>query len=436
MTTNLRQIPEPLSAKFKNTFAYKTVKDRLPVILTKIVDSSFRQRHEIGATHGEKGCEDLKTVTGCLSELRYRLQTDKPLTLLTGERKDVSQWNKRLKDYEEKNKFAASWFKSPWLLVECYMYRKIIESFENSQVLKTFDPFHIQKEQSFIGALPAIQILARHTVELKETNSANLNETLIKENFLNFMQICLWGNQCDLSISSGENVHKVACPLKQVEHLKSFILINDSQLVYDFLRNSKRKNRIDFVLDNAGLEFFGDLCFAEFLITSKFTDKIVFHVKAIPWFISDTTIQDFMWTLEMLNGNESKDLIDLGRLWFKRIEDGSFKVEVHDFWTLPYPYCDMQSVAPDLYANLKESDLIIFKGDLNYRKLVSDLNWPTTATFVEALQKFAPSPLVTLRTLKADVVVGLEQGVAEKLNALNEDWMISGNYAVIQFYKP
>lgn len=32
----------------------------------------------------------------------------------------------------------------------------------------------------------------------------------------------------------------------------------------------------------------------------------------------------------------------------------------------------MGTVAPDLYDSLKSSDLLVFKGDLNYRKLAHD----------------------------------------------------------------
>ena len=38
--------------------------------------------------------------------------------------------------------------------------------------------------------------------------------------------------------------------------------------------------------------------------------------------------------------------------------------ELANFWTSPYPYWNMKELAPELYAHMQESSLVIFKGDL------------------------------------------------------------------------
>ena len=38
------------------------------------------------------------------------------------------------------------------------------------------------------------------------------------------------------------------------------------------------------------------------------------------------------------------------------------------FWTTQYAYQDLPAVAPQVLAELQKSDLVVFKGDLNYRK--------------------------------------------------------------------
>ena len=88
-----------------------------------------------------------------------------------------------------------------------------------------------------------------------------------------------------------------------------------------------------------------------------------------------------------------------------------------------------------LYQELADADLVIFKGDLNYRKLVGDRDWKVTTDFKASLLGFTPAPLVTLRTIKAETVTGLKEEDAERARAANPDWMVTGDFAVVQFVR-
>lgn len=249
--------------------------------------------------------------------------------------------------------------------------------------------------------------------------------------------MALWGNKCDLSISAGADNSQTNNPLTVLDSLKQYLLRDDSECIWRHLALDRSTSdapvQLSIVLDNAGFELFTDLCLAEFLVARKLVDVVHFYAKSMPWFVSDVTLDDWNWILESLSASEDRDMADVGRRWKSKVEDGSWRLHVHPFWTLPHDFQSMNSVAPDLHRSLAESRLIIFKGDLNYRKLFSDRKWPYTTAVPVAVQNFLPAPICTLRTLKCDLAVGLEVGQAEKAQAENSDWMLTGTYAVIQF---
>lgn len=218
------------------------------------------------------------------------------------------------------------------------------------------------------------------------------------------------------------------------------IVVDDSDSLWEHLMQELARKVsagepavVTFVLDNAGPELFCDLAFADFLIKAGLASQVNFQGKAIPWFISDVTERDLQWTLETMASSEvCNSMRSLAKHWQRRFKDGTFQYDAHLFWTTPFDYAAMATECPDLYNHLLNSDLLVFKGDLNHRKLVGDLAWPPTATFKRALRGFHPIPLVSLRVCKADVVVGLSAVQAERLAAKQPNWMVIGKYAVIQ----
>lgn len=254
----------------------------------------------------------------------------------------------------------------------------------------------------------------------------------------------LWGNRIDLSLLAKfdgtqdlSSLH--ALSPEQLQQLNSFILANDLDRVVAHLEQdvSDIGDRcVVFVLDNSGFELYTDLALAHFLLSSGLVKKVKLMAKAYPWFVSDNTLRDIQWTVSQLAGSDHADLAQLGKAWQQRLDDGSFAVSAHRFFTLPHEFCKMAEVAPDLYAELSQAYLVFFKGDLNYRKLTADRRWPHTTSYKRALNGFLPAPLVSLRTLKAEVVVGLQPGQAEKAEEQNKEWLSSGHFAVIQMATP
>lgn len=191
---------------------------------------------------------------------------------------------------------------------------------------------------------------------------------------------------------------------------------------------------------------FGDLLLADHMHRIGAASKTVFHCKAIPWFVSDTTTSDFEALLSTLEDTSTSStpsdndaLSNLVKTWRAYLARGDWVLKSNDFWTSWWAYYHMPEVATALFSELLSSSLVFFKGDLNYRKLLYDCRWPSATPFRDVIGQVWASnvPLVALRTNKSDPCVGLAQGKEAELIANGHvDWRWSGKFAVIHFCEP
>jgi hypothetical protein len=78
---------------------------------------------------------------------------------------------------------------------------------------------------------------------------------------------------------------------------------------------------------------------------------------------------------------------------------------------------------------------VILKGDVNYRRLFGDRHWQPT-TPIEKAAGYFPTSVLSFRTLKAEIAVGLSEEMLEYLNTeAEEDWRINGKRGMITFMK-
>ncbi|GIX89866.1 damage-control phosphatase ARMT1 [Caerostris darwini] len=435
---NEKLLPEQYSGKFKGSYAYLTIKDRLPVILVKVVDFLCQNKNDIAQSYGEIVKEEIKEIIGRLSALQNEMVTNKNIRFLVCDTPDVAIWNEYFIKQEKLCGFPPTWFESSWLYSECYFYRRIRQAFELSNVLKEFDPFHKQKEDSFLSTMDAASFICSNLNEaLTDLKNSN-DKTKLFHLFRRFIEVSLWGNKWDLSLTAGKENKEQSNPLTQLNELRNNIIVNDTDTLWQIIQDINEASKdmvIDLVLDNAGFELFGDLCLLHFLQTTNLVKKFRLHVKMMPWFVSDTLDKDIHWLLKILLQSNHKNLIKFSEDCYDNIASGKWIIVKEQFWTCPHDYSEMESTDPYLYGNLSKSDLVIFKGDLNYRKLTGDRQWDETTYFKEALNGFLPTSLVALRTVKADVVVGLKPGISDKLSKIAQNWKFSGDYAVVQCYK-
>jgi len=85
----------------------------------------------------------------------------------------------------------------------------------------------------------------------------------------------------------------------------------------------------------------------------------------------------------------------------------------------------------DLQTELAAAGLVVVKGDANYRRLCGDAHWSAMTPF-SAASVYFPAPLLALRTLKSEIILGLRAGEAERLSAQDPDWLVNGKRGVIQ----
>ena len=75
---------------------------------------------------------------------------------------------------------------------------------------------------------------------------------------------------------------------------------------------------------------------------------------------------------------------------------------------------------------------MIFKGDANYRRLVLAKMWDPTTEFSKVIGSYFDGNLVTLRTMKSDCAIGIEQEIVNKMEAEDPHWRHNGKRGVIQ----
>ncbi|OQR71835.1 protein-glutamate O-methyltransferase-like [Tropilaelaps mercedesae] len=405
-----------LCAQVEGSFAYKTVKDRLPVILTKVIDLLSRKASDIESNYGPISREETKKIIGRLSKLRNELQTNKNYVPVQDSFEDVAIWNEHLPQVS-----TPRWFDGIWLLAECYLYRRIFESFQMTTKLKEYDYFGEQKENALLTSMLAVNALTE--VLAGGSSKVELSQLI---------EVSLWGNKCDVSFSGGEENSQKVDLFSQLDTLRVNILQNDVTKVVEYIQ-SKKSLKIDFLLDNAGFELVTDLILMDYMTRQNLVLRIHIFVKVMPWYVSDALVHDLHYVISRLEQSDFAPTAFLGKRCRGYLEAKQWSIEKRIYWTLPFPYADMSHRDPKLYQELKQSDLIIFKGDLNYRKLVGDRAWKPTTNFRASLMGFEPAPLITLRTIKAETVTGLVEGAAETAKQKSKDWMVSGEFAVVQF---
>ncbi|MEV6958018.1 damage-control phosphatase ARMT1 family protein [Streptomyces sp. NPDC051207] len=307
---------------------------------------------------------------------------------------------------------GRSWFDVPWLWSESYFHRLLLDAVGHFgpgpwQGIDPFRPFKLAELQAAETdeELAALDGLAGLPAD--EQDRALLHGSL-------------WGNRADLGFrlsSDGAGAADGTPPL----------VADDSAALWSLLPRSGT-GTLCLIADNAGRELVPDLLLVAHLLERGRIGRAVLHVKPYPYYVSDATTADVVDALRRLTA-ATGTAAAYGRTLWDAMADGRLTVRAHPFSAGPLPFSELPG---DLRAEFGGATVTLVKGDLNYRRLVGDRRWPPTTPFAEVTAHF-PGPVAALRTLKSDVVTGLDTATEAALTAAEgQRWRVSGTHALIQ----
>jgi hypothetical protein len=381
-------VPPPLHTGEPGSFAHESFRVRIPEILATT-------RAQLGPVPAG--------VDAALDELDRELRTG-VLRPLREDAPDRAAWDAAVAPHA-----GRSWLDIPWFFGETFFYRRLLEATGYfGGPLAGRDPFAAEKASEWApGEAPAR--CAALLATLPASAGARLRALLLGS---------LWGNRADLS-------YNVARQLGTYAGEESDLLVDHGPAVVEKVL-AHPCPRLTVIADNAGTELVMDLALIDHLLAGCGVGEITVHVKDHPMFVSDALAADLDAAVAALARHPPT--APLAAQIEAHRAARRLHIATHPFYTksLFYP-----QLPPDLRADLGRASVVILKGDANYRRLCSDAHWPPETPFEEVVRDF-PAPLVALRTLKAEVMVGLPPGTAQHLGAADPSWMVNGKRGVVQ----
>jgi hypothetical protein len=301
--------------------------------------------------------------------------------------------------------FGKPWQDAPFLWSESYFYRRLLDAvgYFTPGPWRGVDPFEYLKSAELRD--PALETELAALDDLVSLPVGDLGQAKLLAS--------LWGNQADLGFRIGLTTHPEA----------EGIVADDSAALWSALGPTAD---VILVADNAGRELLADLVLIDHLLAHGLAATVTVHVKPHPYYISDATTTDLVACLRRLAETASEIA---ARLW-TAMRTGRIAVATHEFYCGPGSFHDMPA---DLRSTFEAASVTLVKGDLNYRRLVGDRAWPPTTPFGTVVSYF-PGPVAALRTLKSDVLTGIDAAELAELDGNGQGWRTDGSHGLIQFH--
>lgn len=385
-------LPPLLMTSENGSFAQKTIDERKPKIINQIL-SDYDYTPDI-----RQSFLDFKNELAAAS-----------VKELDENSSDLTIWQQELKPW-----MGKTWLEIPWLLAEAYFYRRVLA------ITRYFQP------GPYIGIDPFQRLKSQEMIEGRSV-FGKIYPTIPKNaSIKGFREFCikaLWGNRGDLSHTD------VLDP--SMETQTNRIILDQTNQAHQYL-SSRQPLSIAYFFDNVGKELYFDFALIDYLLSTGLASKITCYLKNQPFFVSDAMPKDLFETIDLMMVSDKSEVQQLSQRLEKAIKSEKISIEAPPFLTQPQMYRNLPKV---FQQQIAAHELAILKGDVNYRRLMGDRHWPPT-TPVEVAGGYFPTTFLSLRTLKAELVVGLTQETLDKVNSeADPDWLINGKRGLITFYQ-
>jgi uncharacterized protein with ATP-grasp and redox domains len=405
------------------SFAHLTMVTRFPAIIQTVLVDHAGQYPD--------------SIVQSLQALYDELVQNQPVRPLETAASDGADWAEAWKPFQ-----GRGWLDIPWYFAETFFFRRLLEATgyfgggEEAKLWAGVDPFLSRKQAELQSKIPweVLAAALRHAPDDAP------------DSFRALLHHCVWGNRIDLSHpqlaqASGKQI--------AVTSEQANLLVDDTETVLAHLKtrgHEEKRTRgeeemgmqrefvlpphrlVQFICDNAGTELLMDLALVDFLLRFDWVERITLHVKAHPTYVSDTTPADITMTIAAIKAPAAPEFVALAARLESYQQQQRLFIQPDIFWNSSHFFWE---IPPALRAELSQADLVIIKGDANYRRLLGDSRWPASAP-IEAVVPYFPAPFVALRTMKSDPVVGLPLGLAEQLDREDAEWRVNGKRGIIQ----
>ena len=394
------QRPAPIRTDDSNAFASDTMKRRIPAI----IDETLQLNPDYPSS-----------IRARLENLRGDVANGEAITPLDIESaSDYQPWLLALQAQQVKAAGDLTWHNAEWFFAETYVYRRLIEAVRWHESGR--DPFLPQKQTELHS--DALWDLLERALRPRPT---------AEETLMSLLAFDLWANRIDLSYA--------ASTARGTAIAADDLLVDQRAPLLDYLRGSASQSKslqgegaVYIIADNAGSELAVDLALADGLLRYV-TPRVVLCLKAHPTFVSDAMPVDVWMMLDAMKkrGRASRQLARrLTAAWNAE----RLRFAPHLFWNSSAFLWDLP---PAWRGLLDAARLLIVKGDANYRRAVGDGLWAAHTPFADALG-YLDAPVLCLRTLKSDPIVGLPTSeTAVQLDLTDASWRTNGKRGLIQF---